>query len=199
MKNHIVVGLTGLIGSGKSLVADIFAKCGADIIDTDLISHELTSKGGSAISLISKQLGREFISKTGELNRDKTRDLVFKDDKAKAILENILHELIYDNVVSRLNSANAKIVIIVVPLLFKAQKYLKLIDYSIFIDCDEKLLFKRVKERSNLTDDMIKNILLAQVPREMQLKLADYVIENNSSIENLETSVIYLYNRLLQN
>lgn len=193
-----VVGLTGIIGSGKSVVADIFRELGAEIIDTDLIAHELTARGGAAIAKIASALGEEFITQDGELDRKKMRNLIFSNDFARTSLENILHELIYDQVVLELNQVKSKIVILVVPLLFKVQKFLQIVDYTLFIDCDEPTIFERVRKRSNLTDEVIKNILLAQTPRENQLKLADFVIENNGSATQLKLKVTELYNKLVQ-
>jgi len=88
------VGLTGGIGCGKSTVADLFAKHGAGIIDTDAISHQLTQRGGDAIAAIRDNFGKEYITEDGALDRAKMRGLIFTDSVAKQRLEHILHPLI---------------------------------------------------------------------------------------------------------
>jgi dephospho-CoA kinase len=91
-----IIGLTGLIGSGKSLVADYFAQLGVEIIDTDAISHILTSANGGAIQEIRSKFGSDFITVNQDLNRDKMRNLIFKNMQAKKDLEQIIHPLIYE-------------------------------------------------------------------------------------------------------
>ena len=190
---HLIIGLTGLIGSGKSKVAEIFANLGTEIIDTDAISHSLTNCGGGAIALIKDSFGDEYIDANGCLNRDKMRNLVFNNVQAKDKLESILHGLIFAEVLNQLTHTKNKLVIIVVPLLFKAPKYLELIDYSVFVDCKKDILCERVKQRSGLSQEIIENIMLSQVPRDTQIKSASDVIENNGSIEELTFKVKQLY------
>ena len=87
---HLLIGLTGGIGSGKSTAAELFAKQGARIIDTDELSHQLTQSGGAAIAAIRDTFGSEYIDTTGALDRSKMRALVFTDaaEKARRTAEN---------------------------------------------------------------------------------------------------------------
>ena len=195
---QLIIGLTGLIGSGKSLVAEYFALLGAKIIDTDAIAHELTSIDGGAIALIQQKFGIEFIGSDGSLNRAKMRNLVFSDDMARQNLEAILHNLIFAQVIHELEQTVAKFVIVVVPLLFKSAKYLAIIHRSIFVDCPEDELIRRVKMRSQLNDATISNILLLQMPRLEQLQLASDVIENNGSTMDLRNKVSQLYQQYMK-
>ena len=193
MKHRIIIGLTGLIGSGKSLASKYFAQLGAQIIDTDLIAHELTAPNGAAIKPILKTFGSQFIKDNGSLDRDKIRNLVFMDADAKRDLEQILHGLIYKQVIQMLSVGVEACVVIVVPLLFKAPKYLALIDRSVFIDCAEDVLIKRVKLRSQLSEDLIRSIIDSQVPRAQQLEMADDIIQNNGPESGLKDNVAKLY------
>ncbi|MBY0379001.1 MAG: dephospho-CoA kinase, partial [Burkholderiales bacterium] len=120
---------------------------------------------------------------------------VFSDIQAKEKLESILHGLIFAEVLNQLNYIKNKLVIIVVPLLFRAPKYLELINYSVFVDCEYGVLFERVKQRSGLGEDIIKNIIASQVPRDMQMSLVSDIIENNGSLEELTLKVKQLYNK----
>ncbi len=194
-----VIGLTGLIGSGKSLVATYFSELGIEIIDTDIISHDLTVEGGQAIPDIKNKFGDSFITANYALDRDKMRNLVFKDSAAKNSLEQILHPLIYDEVLYKLNKSISKYVIIVVPLLFNSKKYLKIIKRSIFVDCKEEIIIKRVVERSGIDLEILKSILASQMPRELQMAMATDLIANNGDKNNLKEQVYsfyLLYNKL---
>ncbi|MEA3404636.1 MAG: dephospho-CoA kinase, partial [Pseudomonadota bacterium] len=94
MTQPITIGLTGGIGSGKSAVCDLFSDFGIPIIDTDQIAREVVQPNSPGLVEIAKQLGEQFITKQGELNRPKLRETIFKDPQKKQILESILHPLI---------------------------------------------------------------------------------------------------------
>ncbi len=176
----LVLGLTGVIGSGKSKVAQMFADLGAGIIDCDVIAHQLTQTGSPIVSQLVAVFGPQIVDKDKNLLRDKLRQTVFNAPEARTKLEQLLHPLIYQQVVAQLNSpVKVKYWIIVVPLLFKSPKYLQLIQRSLVVDCDYSLLVERLQRRSKLSPLEVDAILATQVPREQQLMLADDVIENN--------------------
>lgn len=192
MKKNIV-GLTGLIGSGKSYVADLFSNCGVGVVDTDKISHELTKTGGLALNSIVAEFGKSAINDYGALNRDFIRQLVFSDSVSRQKLENILHPLIYREVLCQVEKSNGLYVVVVVPLLFKSANYLGYITRSIFVDCAEELLIERVMKRSGLSRRDIINILMTQLPRDVQLSMADDVLDNNHRLQDLEAKVHKLH------
>src|SRR5262249_36000787 len=111
------VGLTGGIGSGKSAVAELFAKLGVQVVDTDEIAHELTRPGGDAIAAIRAAFGAEAIAADGSLDRARMRRLAFGDDKARKRLEAILHPMIRAESARRLGLARSPYAVLVIPLL----------------------------------------------------------------------------------
>src|SRR5579863_10047317 len=137
------IGLTGLIGSGKSLVAEYFRRLGIDIIDTDAISHAITSSGGSAMPYILEVFGEMYITDDGALNRPLMRELIFKNVIEKHKLESILHPLIFEEVVVKVSQTKGIYSVIVVPLLFQSPLYHRYVDKSIFVDCDEAAIIDR--------------------------------------------------------
>ncbi len=195
--NKLIIGLTGLIGSGKSTVAETFATHGANIIDTDKIAHELTRADNlEVLNLISNAFGTKILTLSGELDRVKLRELVFNDVTARLTLERILHPRILAKVTELIQqSVGNAYIILVVPLLFKSPEYLNITDYNIFVDCDESLIFERVHSRSGLSEVEIKQILMTQVVSEVQKGMADDVISNNGDIANLESQVEKLHNK----
>src|SRR5262249_15656231 len=122
MKKKVVVGLTGGIGSGKSAVADEFAKLGATIVDTDVIRHELTPKGGDAIAEVRRLFGNHFIQ-DGAMDRKRMRDHVFAHPDEKKKLEALLHPLIREESGRRIAAAAGPYVVHVVPLLIESPGY----------------------------------------------------------------------------
>jgi len=186
----IIIGLTGGIGSGKSEAARLFAALGVPVIDTDAIAHELTAAGRPALANIAAAFGEEAISPDGSLNRPYMRKKVFSDSSAKQTLEGILHPMIRAEVTARLSAnASAPYQIVMVPLLFETGAYSTMIARSLVIDCDESLQVRRAMARSRLTEIEVRAIMDTQCFREQRLALADDVIDNSGSLENLETQV----------
>ena len=197
-----LIGLTGLLGSGKSVVADEFSRLGAFIIDTDEIAHEITSPNGQAITKIKACFGSSYLDHNNALNRKKMLDLVFNNLAARSELEEILHPIILAKTKKLILQSNSVYNIIAVPLLFKSLKYLSMIDRSLFVDSEEELLLNRVMLRSKLTKQQISSILNAQTPRDVQILLCDDVLANNSTIDELYNNVLKLdikYKNLCQN
>lgn len=197
----LIIGLTGLIGSGKSTVAEIFAKLGIKIIDTDQIAHQLTKPKQAGLIALVNHFGSSIITQKGELDRYQLRELVFNDETKRQELENILHPLIFNQVMMDLGNPETSeysYVIIAVPLLFRSQKYLQLTQRNIFVDSDYELLLERLLKRSALKQEQVDAILAQQVDREQQIKLADDVIQNNGDLDELEQQVINLHHRYLK-
>ncbi len=193
-----IIGLTGLIGSGKSLATDIFRDIGVDVIDTDVIARQITVANGSAIKDIRDTFGDKYITGSGELNRSLMRELVFSDSLSRHKLEHILYPQIFAQVQNEVNKSSQSYLIVVVPLLFKSVKYINLIQRSIFIDCKEDVLIKRVTNRSGINEQDVRKILNAQMPQSLQLVLCDDIIDNNSDIISLKEQVIKLNNNYKQ-
>jgi len=194
MHKKNIIGLTGLIGSGKSEVAKIFAQLGAEIIDTDVIAHELTSANNDTLVEIAQQFGQEYITATGVLDRAKMRDLVFNNDSARLKLEEILHEKIYNRTCALLAKSRAKLVVLVVPLLFKVNKFRRLVTHTIFVDAPMHEIYQRLHKRNNFSVTEINNIIATQVARELQLRLANTVIVNDEhGLDKLSAQVKAVY------
>jgi dephospho-CoA kinase len=193
------VGLTGGIGCGKSTVANLFAECGAGIIDTDAISRKLTQSGGAAIAPIRTAFGNDYIMDDGSLNRAKMRRLIFSDAKAKRRLESILHPLILEHANDQLQQLTIKpYVIIVVPLLPESRAFRQLIQRVLVVDCDEGAQVARVIERSQIGEEEVRDIITHQTARAERLRIADDVIYNGAGMEDLAKQVAVLHSRYLK-
>lgn len=196
-----LIGLTGGIGSGKTAVSDLLGKLGAGVIDTDLISHQITAPGGRAIPLIAKEFGADFIDPQGALERPKMRALVFADSNARQALEKITHPLIQQETAKQafeLAKSGVPYLVFVVPLLIESGSWVNLIDYLIVVDCPEETQIQRVMHRSNMTRLDVENILKAQTSRKVRLAAANAVIENQGSLDELKSEVLKLHQELLK-
>ena len=196
----LIVGLTGGIGSGKSIVAGLFEKHGAGIIDTDVIARRLTLADGAAMAAIRSAFGDNYIADDGALDREKMRGLIFSDVAAKQRLEKILHPLILEQAKAQLQRLQAKpYIILVVPLLPESPAFRQLVQRVLVVDCGEGIQIARVITRSRITDAEVRAIIAQQTPRDERLRLADDVIHNEGGMENLAEQVAILHERYLAN
>jgi len=191
------VGLTGGIGSGKTVASGMFEALGAGIVDTDEISRELTAPAGAAIASIRKRFGPEFIAADGGLDRARMRRLVFSDATAKEKLEAILHPLIRERTRAAIAAARQPYVIAVIPLLFETRVCLDLLQRVLVVDCDESEQVRRAAARSGLADAEVRAIMAAQLPRAERVRQADDVLVNDGSIDALRRQVAQLHAKYL--
>lgn len=191
-----VVGLTGGIGSGKSEAARLFTELGAAVVDTDVIAHRLTAPGQPAVQRIAELLGADVLAADGSLNRASLRRKVFADPASRKALEGLLHPLIRQAVVQELaQPSSSPYAVVVVPLLFETGAYADAIARSLVIDCDEALQVSRAMARSRLSEAEVRTIMAAQCPRTRRLQLADDVVQNNGSLQQLAEQVRQLHEK----
>lgn len=193
-----VIGLTGGIGSGKSTVADSFARRGATIVDTDAIAHQLTAAGGHAIEPIRRAFGDDYIAPAGALDRSRMRERVFREPDAKRRLESILHPLIRAEANRRVLAAQGPYVLLVVPLLVESGAMRERYQRVLVIDCDESQQIERVKARSGLDADEVRRIMATQASRAERLTRADDVIDNAGPPEAMESRIDDLHQTYLK-
>lgn len=184
----LVVALTGGIGSGKSTVADQLEALGAGIIDTDLLSRELTAEGSPVLDRIAAAFGKEILQSDGSLDRAALRQRIFTNADARRRLEAILHPLIRALMLERLNSMKAPYAVLVIPLLFETGQQ-TFADRVLVVDVPEPIQIERVKRRNGLTEDEIKRIIDTQVSREARIARADDIIDNSGEPSALASQV----------
>ena len=191
--NSFFVGLTGGIGSGKSLVADMFAARGAAIIDTDLIAHQLTTPGGMAMPAIRAAFGDDFVTPDGAMDRARMRALVFSDVAAKERLEAILHPLIRSATEQAARAARGTYRIFVVPLLVESGSWSQRVSRVLVVDCPEQVQVERVMLRNRMPEQQVRAIMAAQASRQARLAAADDVIVNDGDMAALAPQVERLH------
>jgi dephospho-CoA kinase len=196
VRPHLVIGLTGGIGSGKSAVADLFASLGVPIIDADELARKVVMPGEPAFEEIVQQFGSGVLTAAGELDRRLMRERVFADAENRNRLEAIVHPRVYAEIERRLEALDAAYAIVVVPLLIETGGT-DLVDRVLVVDAPKELQIERVSRRDGTTPAAVEQILAAQLDRDARLAGADDVIENDASEASLAEKVSALHRRYL--
>lgn len=191
------VGLTGGIGCGKSVVADMFRELGITVIDADQIARELVEPGSPVLDTVIEQFGTDFLNADGRLNRQKLAQHVFADPEQKKVLESLIHPAVRDAIRQQLAScARETYVIVAVPLLLETG-YTELTDRVLVVDCDEALQVQRVHQRDGRDIGQIQNIIEQQISRSERLAMADDILYNNTGLDELKQQVAKLHQAYL--
>ena len=192
----MIVGLTGGIGSGKSAAANFFIELGIDLIDADMISKNILDDNLQAKKLFIESFGKAYIDKNNKIDRNLLREDIFKDSNKKEQLELIIHPIVQEEILEFISKSKSIYKIIMVPLIFETNTQ-NFYDKIIVIDCEENYQIERASARDDKTKEDIINIIKNQATREQRKSIADEVIYNNSTLENLRTQVIEVHQKLL--
>ena len=181
-----VLGITGGIGSGKTTVASIVKAAGVPVLDADKISHELTNNPGPTLDKIFEAFGDELRNEDGTLDRAQMADIVFKNKRALDQLEKIVHEDVMNYIISELEAASKKktrVVALDVPIPVK-QGFLDQADLVWVVSCSREKRIQRLMRRGLSREDAERR-LTVQMTDEEYKAIANYVIDNNGSLEEL--------------
>ena len=189
----MIVGLTGGIGSGKSAVANFFIAEGIFVVDADHLAKEVIEKDTPGFSSIVDLFGSEILDSTGSIDRANLRVQVFNDPKKKELLESITHPLVRDLMGKRIASAETPYSIIMVPLIYETNS-MSAYDRILVVDCDPSLQLKRASLRDDNSEELIQKIINSQCNRNDRLSIANDVIPNNDSLENLKVRSLEMHN-----
>jgi dephospho-CoA kinase len=193
-----LVGLTGGIASGKTTVANILERLGAAIVDADVLSREVVEPGQAAWQDIVSSFGREVLQADQTLDRQKLRAIIFNNPSARKQLETIIHPRVRALAEQRIREhreAGYAVIVYVVPLLFEGnlQDGLRPV---ILVACDIDVQRRRLEQRDQVDGTAAQKHIDAQMSLEEKRRLADYVIENNAGLEDLERQVREVFAKL---
>jgi dephospho-CoA kinase len=197
----LLVGLTGGMGSGKSLAAKFFAEEGSHIIDADQLSLELVLPGQPALKKIVEVFGEDILAPSGNLDREALAKIIFDDTEKKSALEEILHPKVImreqEEYLSIIASDPSAIVIIDAALLIESGNYNN-VDKVIVIQSREQQQVQRILSRGFQSYDQAIARLKNQMSFEEKRKYADYILDNQSQQEDLREKVREIYAKLLK-
>ena len=193
-----VLGLTGGIGSGKSMVASMFAQLGADIIDADQLARQVVEPGQPALEEIARAFGREILLADGRLDRAKLGRLVFADPAARERLNAITHPPIRERMAAEIAARGSRpgLLIVDVPLLYESDRA-GTVEAVIVVWVDSQTQLRRLIERDGLGEEEARQRIAAQMPLDEKRARADIVIDNSGSQQNTRRQVEAIYRRFV--
>lgn len=190
----LIIGITGSIACGKSLVSNYLQEKGYTIIDADKIGHMALENDEVKKQLVNK-FGKSIL-KDKEVNRVTLGKLVFENNENLKELNNIIHPQIRKNISEQIQvHKNEKLVFVDVPLLFEA-KFDDLVEKIIVISLDEKIQLERLMNRNSLSKEEALQRIKSQIPVREKEKLGDYVVDNSFTQENTYNQVDRILEKL---
>ena len=195
-----VYGLTGGIGSGKSTVAELLESYGVPVVSADELSRIVVARGSEGLADVVQRFGPGVLDEHGDLDRRKMAAIVFQDPNKRRELEAILHPRIrerFEQVLDALEKAGHEVAVYEVPLLFEKnlQGDMKAV---VLVTADEAVRTTRVRARDDVTATEVRARMATQMSEAAKRRKADYVIENNGSLDDLRREVEFLLSRFLR-
>ncbi|MGQ0528615.1 MAG: dephospho-CoA kinase [Panacagrimonas sp.] len=187
-----VVGLTGGVASGKSLVSAAFRQLGVPVLDADQVSRLVVEPGQPALAEIVAQFGADALQADGQLDRRRMRERVFADPAARRQLEQITHPHIRAYIRAWLDAQIAPYCMLENAILFESGME-ALVDRVLVVDVPEELQRQRLMQRDQVDEALVQRMLAAQSPRNLRLERADEVLLNTGTPEQTAAAVAQLH------
>ena len=176
----MLIGLTGGIGSGKSLAGDFFKSKNIDVIDADDLAHNALDIGGEGYKNFLDIFGENFLDENSEIYRKALRKYIFQNPEMKNKLEEIVHPIVQNGILNFINNSNSIYRIIIVPLIAETNSS-SFYDRVLAIDCKKEIQIERASKRDNSNEEQILRIIQSQASSEDRNKIANDVVENNDT------------------
>jgi len=192
-QNKKIIGLTGNIASGKSVVSTYLIKKGFVVIDADLVSREVVKKNTEGLSKVISEFGKDILLTNGELDRKALAEIVFNDKEKLDKLNLLLHPLIRKEILNKISDSDEKVIFIDAALLYETELN-KITDEVWFVSANTDNQIKRLMKRDSLTKEEALSRILIQEDQYEKIRKSKYVLENNGSIDELINQIDMIMN-----
>ena len=193
----LIIGLTGGIGSGKSVASDKFKSLGITIVDADVASRTVVEPGKPALKEIEDHFGSGIITAEGKLDRNNLREIIATDPEERKWLESVLHPKIGEQITKEISESTSVYTLFVAPLLLETNSQ-EMCSRVVVVDVPKDVQIRRTAKRDKVSPNQVEKMVAAQMEREKRLEKADDVLLNSGTIEDLEKQVEALHKKYIQ-
>lgn len=194
------VGVTGGIGSGKTVVCSTFEQLGVLVLYTDLIAREIMDSHAAVRKQLLKLLGPDAYQLEGRLNRPFVATRLFSTPRIQGRINAIVHPLVQKEIEQQwlvLERKGEPMTILEAALIYEAGLD-KILDAVVVVEADEELRIQRMVSRNDISVEEARTRINAQMPSKEKIKKADYILRNNGSVEDLHSRVRFLHSLFLR-
>lgn len=191
IKGKTLIGITGGIGCGKTLVCHELAKSGYKVFYADMIAKQLYSKDKKLVQKIVKIFGKDVLNFRGKLNLAKLRTLIFANEKNYRAMNKIVHPIAIDYIRKQAAKAKQKTILVESALVFESDLH-KILDFVITVYSNKKNRLERIMLRDGAKKKDVEQIMKYQLDERTKVEKSDFVIINNKSLEVLHENILFL-------
>ncbi|MBM4158456.1 MAG: dephospho-CoA kinase [Ignavibacteria bacterium] len=191
MKKKILIGITGGIGSGKSIVGKKLVQMGFKVLNADLIAKELYKTDKNLARAIVREFGEDILTYKNRINLSKLKDIIFTSRRNYLKINSIVHPVVISNLLSRFKRIKSSIIFIEAALIFESG-FDKLLDYVLMVYSDKENRIKRIMERNGVKREEVEKIIKMQMDDRKKTERSDFILVNNKSCEFITKQVEFL-------
>ena len=192
----MLIGLTGGIGSGKSLAGDFFKSKNIDVVDADDLARNALDIEGEGYKKFLDIFGETFLDENSEIDRKALRKYIFQNPEMKNKLEEIVHPIVQNGILNFINNSNSIYRIIIVPLIAETNSS-SFYDRVLAIDSKKEIQIERASKRDNSNEEQILKIIQSQASSEDRNMIANDVVENNGTKNEFLTKLEDIHKKYL--
>lgn len=195
------IGLTGSIAVGKTFVTEVFRELGCFVLDADKTAREVVAPGTTGWRLIVENFGAEILAADGQIDRAKLGAIVFADAEKRALLNSIVHPLVFESQndwLAAVEAANPRAIAVIDAALMIESGGYKRFDKLIVVWCDAEIQIERLINRNDLTRAAAEQRIAAQMPQEEKKRYADFLIDTSAGFDETRLQVGAVYRKLVE-
>lgn len=190
-KRKLVIGITGGIGSGKTLVSKMLARKGFKVYYADLVAKNLYLTDKKLVKSLVKVFGKEILNYKGKINLPKLKETIFANKKNYETINRIVHPAVMNFLKKEITKSRYELVLVEAAVLFESG-FNKSLDYIVTVYANKKVRIDRLMIRDESSKTEINHLMKFQIDEKRKMEMSDFVIMNNKTIDDLKKQVDFL-------
>ncbi len=190
-KRKLIIGLTGGVGSGKTLVAKLLARRGFKVFYADLVAKKLYNEDKNLVKDLVKVFGKDILNFKGKVNLPKLKEIIFANKKNYETINKLVHPAVINYLKKEIRKSKYELVIVEAAVLFESG-FNKSLDYVITVYSNKKSRIERLMIRDEASKSEINHLMKFQIDEKIKMEMSDFVIMNNKTVDDLKMQVEFM-------